>query len=72
MSGHHHDVREANQNLGNSLGARSCVKQTKFFRMYESGNAVKGILGTSNLCWDTTQKQGAYQVRVSFEGSTFN
>ncbi|CAL1151255.1 unnamed protein product [Cladocopium goreaui] len=60
MSGHRHDAMQANQNLGNSLGARSAVRQTKFFRMYESGNTMKALLGTPNLAWDTNKKQGAY------------
>ena len=34
--------------------------------MYESGNAVKGILGQSNLQWDVNRKQGA------LSGSTFD
>ena len=58
MSGHSHDAMQANQNLGNSLGTRSAVRQTKFFRMYESGNTMKALLGTPNLAWDTTKKPG--------------
>eukprot|EP00434_Breviolum_minutum_P039989 symbB.v1.2.035528.t1/scaffold4806.1/size34549/2 len=55
------DMFLANQNLGNSLGTRSAVRQTKFFRMHESGNTMKALLGSPNLAWDTTKKQGAYQ-----------
>ena len=48
-SGPSHNTAIANQNLGNTLGSHSCVKQSKFFRMYESGNNMKGLLGTPNL-----------------------
>lgn len=48
MSGHRHDAMQANQNLGNSLGARSAVRQTKFFRMYESGNTMKAWLAAGS------------------------
>ena len=34
--------------------------------MYESGNAVKGILGQDNLQWDVNRKQGA------LTGNTFD
>ena len=61
MAGHRHDAMQANQNLGNSLGTRSAVRQTKLFRMHESGNTMKALLGSPNLAWDTTKKQGAYQ-----------
>ena len=44
-----HDPSEASQNVGNVLGNKSACRQSKLFRMYESGNAVKGILGTANL-----------------------
>ena len=49
------------QNQGNTLGARSCVRQSKLYREYESGNNVKDILGTPNLRWDTNKKEGAYK-----------
>ncbi|CAE8626581.1 unnamed protein product [Polarella glacialis] len=57
---HLHDSSCASQNQGNSLGSRSCVRQSKYFRQYESGNAMKGILGTPNLAWDPHKKEGAY------------
>jgi len=66
MSGHRHDAMQANQNLGNSLGARSAVRQTKFFRMYESGNTMKALLGTPNLAWDTNKKPGFAGEFLSF------
>jgi hypothetical protein len=67
MSGHYHSPFAPGQNTGNSLGNRSCVRQSKLFRMYESGNDVKSLLGTSNLCWDTTKKQGAYEGHELFD-----
>ena len=34
---------------------------------YESGNSVKSILGTSNLCWNTDQKEGAYKGQKIYD-----
>lgn len=48
---HRHDVNAATQNQGNTLGDRPCVRQSRYFRQYESGNAVKGLLGCSHLEW---------------------
>ncbi|CAK9099011.1 unnamed protein product [Durusdinium trenchii] len=64
MAGHRHDAMQTNQNLGNTLGSRSAVRQTHFFRKYESGNTMKALLGTPNLSWDVTRKQGAYEGRI--------
>ena len=64
MKSHCHDARAGSQNLGNSLGDRSCVRQSRTFREYESGNTMKGLLGTPNLRWDVRHKQGAYKGRV--------
>lgn len=61
MPGHTHDTSHASANTGNALGDRSSVRQSKLYRMYESGNDVKDILGTSHLQWSTTQKQGVYE-----------
>jgi len=47
-----HDQRESNQNLGNRLGPRPCVRLTDKYRLYESGNQVKDLLGNSSLTWD--------------------
>lgn len=60
MSGHYHNPTSASQNVGNSLGNRSCVRQSKLYRRYESGNGVKAVLGVSHLAWDEHKKQGAY------------
>ncbi len=67
MGGHSHNPTAGTQNQGNSLGDRSCVRQSKLYRMYESGNDVKSILGTSHLCWDSNQKQGAYQGQQVYD-----
>lgn len=65
--GHHHDPMSSTQNQGNSLGSRSCVRQSKLFRQYESGNSIKSILGTPNLCWQTNTKEGAYAGQRVFD-----
>eukprot|EP00747_Dinoflagellata_sp_TGD_P169052 gnl/TRDRNA2_/TRDRNA2_196940_c0_seq1.p1 gnl/TRDRNA2_/TRDRNA2_196940_c0~~gnl/TRDRNA2_/TRDRNA2_196940_c0_seq1.p1 ORF type:complete len:189 (+),score=17.71 gnl/TRDRNA2_/TRDRNA2_196940_c0_seq1:103-669(+) len=65
--GHHHDPRCGNQNQGNSLGSHSCVRQSKYFRQYESGNTMKGILGCSNLQWDVNRKEGAYAGQAVYD-----
>ena len=57
---HYHDPQAGTQNQGNSLGTRSCVRQSKLFRQYESGNDVKGLLGQAAIQWDVNRKQGAY------------
>lgn len=67
MSGHKHNPSAGTQNQGNTLGDRSCVRQSKLYRMYESGNGVKAILGSSNLCWDPNQQQGAYSGQKVFD-----
>ena len=63
-SSHHHDGRFGSQNLGNAIGTKSCVRQSRHFREYESGNSMKGLLGTPNLAWDVHKKQGAYSGPV--------
>jgi len=40
------------------------VRQSKLFRMYESGNATKALLGQGSLQWDVERKQGAYSGRT--------
>ena len=56
----YHDSTSGSIERGNALGDRSSVRQSRLFRQYESGNAVKSILGTDNLRWDTNQKQGVF------------
>jgi len=67
MRGHAHDPTAGTQNQGNTLGARACVRQSKLYRTHESGNAVKSILGQSNLCWRTDVKEGAYHGHDVFD-----
>eukprot|EP00428_Durinskia_dybowskii_P065743 CAMPEP_0170374936 /NCGR_PEP_ID=MMETSP0117_2-20130122/10883_1 /TAXON_ID=400756 /ORGANISM="Durinskia baltica, Strain CSIRO CS-38" /LENGTH=340 /DNA_ID=CAMNT_0010629957 /DNA_START=59 /DNA_END=1081 /DNA_ORIENTATION=+ len=67
MSGHHHNSNAGTQNQGNSIGDRACVRQSKLYRTHESGNDVKCILGTSNLCWDTDRQEGAYKGQKVFD-----
>jgi len=66
-SGHKHNSSAGTQNQGNSLGDRSCVRQSKLYRKYESGNDIKSILGTTNLCWNPDVKEGAYAGQQVFD-----
>ena len=66
MSGLHDSSIERN----NVLGDRSCVRQSRYFREYESGNNVKALLGTENLCWSTTKKEGVFDGHTVFDGRT--
>mmetsp|Transcript_9552 Transcript_9552/g.14377 ORF Transcript_9552/g.14377 Transcript_9552/m.14377 type:complete len:452 (-) Transcript_9552:98-1453(-) len=61
---HNRGISGGTQNTGNVIGTRSTVRQSKLFRMYESGNDVKSLLGQESLVWDTTKKQGAYSGPV--------
>jgi hypothetical protein len=65
--GHHHNPLAGTQNQGNSLGDRSCIRQSKLFRQYESGNGVKGLLGASHLAWNTDMQEGAYAGRKVYD-----
>lgn len=69
--GAYHDPNSASQNVGNHVGSRSTVRQSKLFRMYESGNAAKAILGQDSLQWNVNHKEGAYHGRVfdAYEGN---
>jgi len=58
--GAYHDPTGASQNVGNHVGTRSSVRQSKLFRMYESGNATKALLGQEALQWNVAEKEGAY------------
>eukprot|EP00929_Paragymnodinium_shiwhaense_P111134 TRINITY_DN7875_c0_g1_i14.p2 TRINITY_DN7875_c0_g1~~TRINITY_DN7875_c0_g1_i14.p2 ORF type:complete len:170 (+),score=29.25 TRINITY_DN7875_c0_g1_i14:107-616(+) len=71
--GAYHDPRSNSQNTGNYIGSRSCVRQSKLFRMYESGNAAKEILGQGSLQWNVDRKEGAYSGRVhdDFRGERY-
>jgi hypothetical protein len=58
MSGHRHNPSAATQNQGNSIGDRSSVRQSRLYRVHESGNSMKSILGTAHLGWDTNAQEG--------------
>ena len=53
----------ATQNQGNVLGNRPCVRQSRLYREHNGGNAMKELLGNSELNWKTDQQQGAYKGR---------
>ena len=60
----HHHIHGGTQNTGNVIGTKSTVRQSKYFRMYESGNQTKSLLGQDCLCWNVHEKQGAYSGHV--------
>ena len=66
MRSHQHNGG-GTQNQGNTLGDRSCVRQSKLFRSYESGNQVKDILGVGHLQWKTNTKEGAYNGHAVYD-----
>jgi len=70
MGGHWHDARAGTQNQGNHIGDRSCVRQSKLYRKYESGNQVKDLLGQGSLKWNENKKQGAYAGQKVYDHST--
>lgn len=72
MPGHKHDSSAGTQNQGNTLGDRSCVRQSRLYRMHEGGNDMKALLGTPHLAWDTKQKQGAYEGQEVYDHTMDN
>lgn len=64
---HSHDPNSASLETGNTLGTKSCVRQSKLFRMYESGNDMKNMLGMGNLVWKTNEKEGAYKGQKVYD-----
>jgi hypothetical protein len=64
---HRHISGYGSQNTGNTLGNRSCIRQSRTFRRLESGNAMKGILGHGNLSWDYSRKEGAYRGQAVYD-----
>lgn len=56
---------------GNRLGARPVVRQSKFYREGNSGNAVKDLLGQGDLAWDLDQQQGAFSGQPMYDGRQF-
>jgi hypothetical protein len=64
---HIHRADAATQNQGNVIGDRSCVRQSKLFRVHESGNCMKGLLGSDHLSWRTDVTEGAYAGKKTFD-----
>lgn len=61
MSGHRHtNDPNLTQNQGNMLGDRPCVRQSRLYREGCSGNAMKELMGQSELSWKTDQTEGCY------------
>lgn len=62
MPGHRHDAAVAQGSIerGIVLGDWSSVRHSRHFRQYESGNAIKAILGTPHLQWSTDKTDGAF------------
>ena len=48
---------------------RSSIRQSKTYRQYESGNAIKSMLGMDHLQWDTnkTGKLAAVGAAASYD-----
>jgi hypothetical protein len=67
MSSHYHQSGAGTQNQGNTLGNRSCIRQSRLFREYESGNKVKDILGLSNLTWKTDVNEGVFRNKPTYD-----
>ena len=63
-----HDAHAGSIERGNVLGDRSTVRQSKYFRQYESGNDVKSLLGTDNLRWDVNKKEGVFAGHSVYDG----
>lgn len=66
----HYCLNGGTQNQGNILGDRSCVRQSKLYRQYESGNSMKAIFGHDHLAWDTEKKEGAYAGQSLYDHNT--
>ncbi|CCW63579.1 unnamed protein product [Phytomonas sp. EM1] len=58
------------QNIGNLLGSRPCVRQSRLYREGCSGNAMKDILGQGELKWDTTRTEGCYKGGHVYDHNT--
>ena len=46
---------------GNKLGARPVIRQSQIYRETMSGNAVKDLLGHSDILWDTERQEGVFR-----------
>ena len=55
---------------GNRLGSRPVVRQSKNYRVNESGNAMKGLLGNDGLAWDHEKQEGVFKGQSVYDGKT--
>lgn len=55
------------QNQNNHLGDRPCVRQSRLYREHNGGNAMKDLLGQSDLKWETNAQQGAYSGKRVYD-----
>ena len=69
MPSAYHDAGSGSIERGNNLGDRSSVRQSKYFREYESGNNVKSLLGTDHLRWDVERKEGVFSGHSVYDGA---
>lgn len=46
---------------GNKLGARPVIRQSAIYRETMSGNAVKGLMGHTDILWDTERQEGCFR-----------
>ena len=53
---------------GNRLGQRPVVRQSKFYREGNAGNAMKGLLGQDSLAWDTEKNEGVFAGQALYDG----
>ena len=56
--------------VGNRLGERPTVRQSKIYRANESGNAMKDLMGHGHLAWDQNQQQGVFAGQAVYDGVT--
>ena len=67
MPGHRHiGGSDTTQNQGNVLGDRPCVRQSMLYRQHCGGNAMKEMMGQSQLAWSTTHQEGVYAGKRVF------
>jgi hypothetical protein len=72
MARPYHDAGSGSIERGNVLGAHASVsvRQSRYFRQYESGNNVKALLGTGHLQWDNNKKEGVFAGDAVYDGRT--
>ena len=72
MSGGYQSPYQGGQSIevGNRLGSRPTVRQSKIYRTNESGNAMKDALGHGHLAWDAEKQQGCFAGQSVYDAST--